>query len=229
MDTTQTTRAKSSNKEGSTNTLICILCHQQKLEPFYEDHRREYLRCIHCDLVQVPAKFWLKPEQEKAEYDFHQNHFGDTGYERFLMRCAQPLLERLDSTAKGLDFGCGPAPVLCSLFAAQGYPMRYYDLYYWPNVSPLQQQYDFITATEVIEHLSNPKHTMELWMKILKPGGYLAIMTKRVKSLTAFQGWHYKNDPTHIAFYCEKTFEYLAATYSLQLTLIGSDVALLKA
>jgi hypothetical protein len=232
MDTPQANRTNSSNSSHpnseNTNTAACILCHKRRLEHYYQDRRREYLRCLHCDLVQVPSIFWLTPEQEKAEYDFHQNHFGDAGYEGFLMRCAQPLLERLSDSATGLDFGCGPAPVLCSLFEAQGHPMCYYDLYYWPDTSPLQGQYDFITATEVIEHISNPKPVFELWMQMLKPAGYLAIMTKRVSSLTAFQRWHYKNDPTHIAFYSEKTFEYLAMTYSLQLTLIGADVVFLK-
>lgn len=209
-------------------SLRCILCNGNNSGSFWQDKKRPYHQCLDCQLVQVPECFWLDAESEKAEYDLHENSLYDPGYRQFLSRCATPLMERLPPQAKGLDFGCGPSPTLATLMMESGFQLSWYDLYYWPDESPLSEQYDFITATEVIEHLGNPKSVLELWMRCLKPGGVLAIMTKRVISLDAFKSWHYKNDPTHIAFYSDATFRYLAEQYHCSIEYPASDVVFLQ-
>ena len=40
---------------------------------------------------------------------------------RFLGRLAEPLVERLDPGASGLDFGCGPGPALAAMLTRRGY------------------------------------------------------------------------------------------------------------
>lgn len=37
-----------------------------------------------------------------------------------------------------------------------GHNMALYDIYYHPDTAVLEKQYDFMTATEVIEHLYHP-------------------------------------------------------------------------
>jgi hypothetical protein len=53
-------------------------------------------------------------------------------------------------------------------------------------------------------------------------------MTKRVTSLEAFANWHYKNDPTHISFFCEFTFAFLAKNWETEAEFIGNDVVLFQ-
>ena len=53
-------------------------------------------------------------------------------------------------------------------------------------------------------------------------------MTKRVLSQSAFANWHYKNDPTHVAFFSDDTFSWLAVQWSAELRLVGQDVVLLQ-
>lgn len=207
--------------------LHCVLCHCEGLEAYSRDRRREYWRCPVCDLVQVPATWHLDPVEEKAHYDLHENDPGDAGYRRFLSRALDPVLERLESGAEGLDFGCGPGPVLSLMFREQGFDCREYDIFYAPDETLLQRQYDFITATEVVEHLAAPGEVLNRLWGLLRPRGVLAIMTKRVLDADRFANWHYRNDPTHIVFFHRRTFEWLARQWRAGLEFPGSDVALL--
>jgi len=117
----------------------------------------------------------------------------------------------------GLDFGCGPGPTLSIMLEELGHTMKLYDIYYHPERSVLEQQYDFVTATEVIEHLYEPAQVWQQWLNLVKPGGWLGIMTKMVIDVEAFAHWHYKNDLTHVIFFSQATFEYLAERDKLEL------------
>ncbi len=207
--------------------LLCPLCAANDATDFFRDKRREYLRCTQCALVFVPPQYYLGREREKAEYDLHQNLVDDPGYRRFLGRLAQPLLQRIPAGASGLDFGCGPGPALAAMFTEAGCKMQLYDVFYQTNEQVLQNRYDFISATEVVEHLHEPGRVLgQLWGQ-LRPGGWLGIMTKLVISAEAFAHWHYKNDPTHVCFFSEKTWQWWAKEHNARLELIGSDVILL--
>ncbi|MGI3131032.1 class I SAM-dependent methyltransferase [Halopseudomonas pachastrellae] len=179
-------------------------------------------------MVHVPAHWQLTAKQEKAEYDRHENHPDDPGYRRFLSRLAEPLLQRLAPASSGLDFGCGPGPALALMLRERGHQVALHDLYYYPNPVALEQQWDFITATEVVEHLADPRGVLEQLWRCLTPGGWLGLMTKRVTSPEAFSTWHYKSDPTHISFFSEQSFRWLAQHWQAELELIGADVALLR-
>ena len=124
----------------------------------------------------------------------------------------------------GLDFGSGPGPTLSLMFQSAGHRMQIYDPFYAPEITPLQQQYDFITASEVVEHLHHPGRELDrLWSR-LKPNGLLGIMTKRVIDQEAFSQWHYKNDPTHVCFFSIETFQWLADQWSATLDVPDKDV-----
>ncbi len=202
----------------------CPLCHKQSPVLFHQDKNRSFQQCIACQLVFVPAGYHLSMDEEKAEYDKHQNSSEDVGYRRFLARTTEPLFERLDSNSVGIDFGCGPAPTISVMAAERGIKVFDYDLYYCDDKSLLETQYDFIVSTEVIEHIANPHNLLILWDSMLKNDGVLAIMTKRVKDKTAFSRWHYKNDPTHICFYSLSTFDWIAQKMNWQAEVIDNDV-----
>lgn len=164
---------------------------------------------------------------EKAEYDKHQNSPHDTGYRRFLGRLFTPLLAKLAANARGLDFGSGPGPTLSVMFEEQGHCMSIYDPFYAPDASVLANDYDFITATEVVEHLSQPGQVLTQLVAQLVAGGYLGLMTKRVSSPEAFARWHYISDPTHISFFSEETFRWWAQQNNLVVEFPGPDSVIL--
>ncbi|UTW46580.1 class I SAM-dependent methyltransferase [bacterium SCSIO 12696] len=206
----------------------CPLCHSSNIQPYSRDKHRHYLSCQQCQLVFVPAEQHLCAEQEKAEYDLHQNEVNDPGYRRFLSRLYLPLAERLPTGAEGLDFGCGPGPALAAMFREVGYPVSLYDCFYQPDLGALQKSYDFIVATEVVEHLSQPGLELRRLWERLKPGGWLGVMTKLVIDQAAFQQWHYKNDMTHICFFSRTTFNWLAKQWGATVEFVGTDVILLR-
>ena len=238
-------RATFSAKTGE-NT--CPLCGGGETAPYHRDKARDYWCCHICGLVFVPPGQHLSAEAEKACYDQHDNRPDDPAYRRFLDRLFTPLNQRLAPNSRGLDFGCGPGPTLSVMFEEAGHRVALYDPFYAPDKSVLAagsgqpdqpDQYDFITLSEVAEHLAQPGKELDHLWSLLAPGGWLGIMTKRVaspptiKSLKAFTSWHYINDPTHICFFADATFRWLANRWSATgapatLTIAGNDVVLLQ-
>lgn len=207
--------------------MTCPLCLNHQTLPFHTDKQRDYLQCQVCDLVFVPKQQLLTAEEEKSQYDLHQNSPEDAGYRKFLSRLVDPLKERLTTTAKGLDFGCGPGPTISIMMSEAGISMVNYDPFYANHPELLERSYDFITSTEVFEHLHQPSEVIPLLINMLKPGGILGIMTKRWIDKEAFSRWHYKNDPTHVCFYSERTFEWIAAQWDLSVEIISADTLFL--
>ena len=187
--------------------MHCPLCAELG-QDFYQDRRRHYLRCGRCLLVWVPPAFFLPPAAEKAEYDLHQNSPDDPAYRAFLGRLLVPLMRRLPAAASGLEFGCGPGPALAAMLREAGHEVRLYDPFYFPDIDALEGCYDFITATEVVEHLHRPGAELQTLWSRLRPGGILGLMTKLVRDRDAFAKWHYKNDPTHVCFFSVETWNW---------------------
>lgn len=210
------------------NYKSCPLCLGDKVKLFHKDKKRTYFQCDNCFLVFVPEIFHISSKEEKAEYDLHENNIFDSGYRRFLSRLSDPLLRRLETGKKGLDFGCGPGPALAAMMKEAGHSVDLYDIFYHRDESVFDNKYNFITATEVVEHLRSPQLVFDQLFLMLKSGGFLGIMTKMVKDYEAFSKWHYIHDPTHICFFSRETFKFLAVKYSAEVEFIGNDVIIFK-
>lgn len=206
----------------------CPLCKQANGELFHQDKGRSYLRCPNCYLVFVPPHHFVSKGREQAEYDLHQNSAADLGYRKFLGRLFDPLSKRLYPRSKGLDFGSGPGPTLSVMFEEIGHRVNLFDKFYAPDRSVFDTTYDFITATEVVEHLHHPAEELARLWGCLRPGGWLGIMTKRVTSEANFAKWHYKNDVTHVCFWSEQTFEWWGQTHNATVEFVGKDVVILQ-
>ena len=207
---------------------MCPLCQLDKSIHFSKGNRRSFLQCSVCKLVYVEEQYILSKEEEKAIYDLHENDVNDMGYRKFLCRLADPLVNCVTDSSHGLDFGCGPGPALAKMLEEKGFHMSLYDLYYYPDEKVLNQQYDFITSTEVVEHIKDLNALFDLLSKCLKETGVLGIMTKLVIDQEAFSKWHYKNDQTHIRFFSKETFEWIAKNWKFSVNFYGNDVIVLS-
>lgn len=207
---------------------LCLLCQSPRIAPWHRDKRRDYVLCEDCRLVFVPPSFHLSPDQEKAVYDLHRNDVADPGYRRFLNRVAEPLLQRLPTGCSGLDFGCGPGPALALMLREAGHDVALYDKFYCADDAVLQRTFDFVCATEVMEHLASPGAVLQQLFGLLRAGGWLVIMTKRVQDQAAFARWHYIQDLTHIAFFSAATFTWIGQHWNAQVEFAGADVVLLQ-
>ena len=208
--------------------LECPLCGRSKSKHYHRDARRDYFCCAECHLVFIPPDQRLNIIEEKAVYDQHQNKPDDPDYRKFLAQIFAPVCAHIKPPARGLDFGSGPGPTLSLMFLEAGYNMAIYDPVYAPDESAFKSEYHFITATEVFEHLFFPGKEIERLTSILKPGGWLGVMTSRIPTELKFSDWHYIRDPTHVCFYTEKTFYWIASRYNLRLNYSGNDVYLLQ-
>jgi hypothetical protein len=206
----------------------CPLCTDQKVHHYHTDRFRTYIQCSNCSLVFVPQEFHLSIDQEKIEYDKHENSLKDAGYLRFLSRFSVPFLEKLGHGENGLDYGCGPAPALAQQLESAGHTVARYDPLYWDDKNALQGTYDFICTTEVAEHFRKPQQEFDLLFGLLKGGGWLGIMTKMVLDQSVFASWHYIRDMTHVAFYSRETFVYIGRTFGANVTFIKDDVIIMQ-
>lgn len=184
-----------------------------------------YHRCRACELVWLNAAEHLDPAREKAVYDGHDNQVDDPRYRHFLQRAFGEVQRRLPPPASGLDFGCGPGPALIAMGREAGYQMAGYDKFYADEPELLTRQYDFITSTEVIEHIATPSAVLETLWGCLKPGGLLVLQTQRVLGDERFRQWRYRHDPTHIVFFAEASFRALADRWQAQVEFPHADVA----
>lgn len=204
----------------------CTVCEQGLLARFRAVEGKEYLRCSHCRATIMAQANWLAPNDERAVYELHNNDPGDAGYRTFLEKLALPMLERIEPGASGLDFGCGPGPALAKMMREAGMEVALYDPFFHPAESVLSRQYDFITCTEVVEHLYRPARVFRQLDGLLKPGGWLGIMTCFQTCDDQFDKWHYRRDTTHVVFYREATLNVIAQRMGWAMTVPCKDVAL---
>jgi SAM-dependent methyltransferase len=141
-----------------------------------------------------------------------------------------PVRQYLKAGDHGLDFGSGPNPVLAQMFREEGFDMQIFDPFYSCNPEPLSGVYDFITASEVFEHLRDPLYELERLCRILKPGGILCIMTGMLPGPGAeeFREWFYKNDKTHLCFFSPAVFRWIAGIFNLKMEWASGNVVILR-
>ena len=186
------------------------------------------MQCLNCEFVFVPSQYHLSEPEERKRYDTHNNNPEDLRYRQSLSRLTEPLNELISSDSYGLDFGCGPGPTLSLMLEKEGHQVDLYDKYYVKDLSVFNKEFDFVTLTEVIEHLSDPLFELERLTSILKPGGIIAIMTQTLSRDIDFEAWYYKNDPSHIGFYNQKSLQILADQLELQMSHYSDRVIFFK-
>lgn len=176
----------------------------------------------------VPRRFHLPLDEERRRYAGHRNSPDDPAYRRFLARLFEPLAGRLPPGAEGLDYGCGPGPTLSVMFREAGFPMRLWDPAFAPDRTALARRYDFVTCSETAEHFAAPGEEWQRLAALLRPGGWLGVMTQFLEPDIAFERWYYKNDPTHVCFYTRASIAQAAARLGLEPLFVSNSVVLLK-
>ncbi|MCK9255104.1 MAG: class I SAM-dependent methyltransferase [Bacteroidales bacterium] len=196
--------------------MFCPLCNSSDIKDFCNINSKLYNNCLNCDLIFLDKTYYLNQKDEKKRYAFHQNNIEDKGYVDFLNQLIFPLKNFLKPKIQGLDFACGPEPVLANLMEKYDLKCDFYDPYFFPKLDK-NKTYEFITATECFEHFFEAKKEIELINSLLKPKSYLGIMTEFVTNKINFKNWYYIKDPTHVCFYSLKTFEYLSEKFGFEI------------
>ncbi|MCF3975066.1 class I SAM-dependent methyltransferase [Paracoccus salsus] len=206
----------------------CVVCEHGILAPFARIDARDYLRCGDCAATVLDQRLRLSRADEHAHYLHHENDPHDPRYRAFLSRLATPLMARLDAGARGLDYGCGPGPALAAMLSEAGHQVALYDPFFAPDSGPLAGIYDFVTCTEAAEHFHAPAAEFARLRGLVRPGGWLALMTAFQTEDERFAGWRYRKDPTHVVFYREQTFRHLARAWGWACEVPEKDIVLMR-
>lgn len=184
--------------------MSCPLCLSRDEELFSQDKQRSYQLCRSCGLVFVPRTELVSLSAEKDRYESHENSETDDGYRKYLGTIADAIRKEVGPSDHGLDFGSGKTKLLAELLSPN--PVESYDVYFHPDDSLLQKKYDFIVMSEVIEHLRDPRETMESLRNLSRK---FFIKTKWYPEKEKFSEWFYKRDITHVQFFNETSFNAL--------------------
>ncbi|WP_428737706.1 class I SAM-dependent methyltransferase [Sulfurimonas sp.] len=192
----------------------CRLCDSQA--EFFHQDTQKYYRCPTCKAIFTAKEDLVNLESEKERYELHDTEI-DEGYKKFVFPITSNILEDFSSTVKGLDFGSGRSEVISKVLQEHGYSVQNFDPFFSNKPELLQQQYNYISSCEVIEHFYKPKKEFELLASMLLKGGKLYLMSEIYNDSMDFASWYYKNDPTHVFFYTQDTFEWIANEFNLVL------------
>lgn len=200
---------------GKHSNDVCRLCGSTSVVPVFPvKDSRNYHRCTNCSLLFVDSSFFLTEKEEVLCYRNHHNTLENKGYVTFLNRVIEPSVLFFEKGMIGLDYGCGPGPVLSTLVREKGFKCYNYDPLF--AVDHPFQSYDFIFSTECFEHFHYPAKDLENILGLLKTGGFLCLMTELWDSIQQFEHWYYKLDPTHASFYHSNTLEFIKNKYGLK-------------
>lgn len=196
--------------------LQCPLCLDTDVEKTAFSFKiRHYYFCRNCNLVYADRLTLPDAKDEIERYKFHQNSEKDDGYLTFLEKAITPLLDRISPYDVGLDYGCGPSKTTSELLARENILCDVYDPFFYPQIP--KTQYDFIISTEVFEHFHQPYSDIKKMISLLKPGGYLGVMTEFWQDMDKFADWYYIRDHTHVCFYHFDTMKYIEKSHSLKM------------
>jgi hypothetical protein len=194
----------------------CPLCQSKATQKFRMDDERTYHHCLYCKLIFLDRRLLPAPQEEKARYDEHNNEPADEGYVRFLYRIIEPARAYLHSDMRGLDYGCGPAPVLARLLEQEfGLRCAYYDPFYFPSWP--SGAFDLVISTEAFEHFAEPRREISRIGQLMQEEAYLFIMTRQWHSLQRFCNWWYRRDFTHVSFYHRESMQYICREFGFRM------------
>ncbi len=204
--------------------MNCTLCNTP-LNIKADDY---YFICSTCGAYVKDKQYYLSLAREKSRYEEHNNDVNDSGYQEFTAPITETISESFDAAHLGLDYGCGSGPVISKVLSDKGYRVKLYDPYFYPDDDYVNHSYDYIFSCEAFEHFHNPKQEIEKLLGLLKPNGKLIIMTHLYDESKDFKTWYYRNDPTHIFIYTEKTARYLKEKYKLKIEKLNERLIVFK-
>ncbi|MBL8967073.1 MAG: methyltransferase domain-containing protein [Spirochaetaceae bacterium] len=196
--------------------MSCRLCGEARTRAFAV-RSLAYHDCPRCGYIGLAAADMPTREAERARYLLHRNDPADAGYRAFLLAFVEAL-PGLGPGLRILDYGSGPTPALAALLAERGCLVDAYDPCFAPSTAWRRRSYGLVAVHEVAEHLRFPRRALGALARRLDPGGRLALRTRFAPGdEAAFARWWYREDPTHVGFFRERSFACLAEFLDLEL------------
>ncbi len=204
----------------------CPLCSTEN-EIFFQE-QEIYYKCSVCFGIYADEENKLDLASEKKRYELHDDDTADAGYRKFANPIVSSILDDYKSTDKGLDFGAGTSAIISVILKEHNYDIKNYDPYFHIYPKLLEQKYDYISSCEVIEHFYIPYKEFKLLKSLLKENSKIYLMSELYNEETDFSSWYYKNDPTHVFFYSNKTFQWIKNEFGFKSVKIDKRLIVLS-
>lgn len=217
----------------------CPLCSSTNVQHRLAFDNFEIVKCFNCSLEFL----FPLPSDEQIRKVYGKKYFfgmlkGIQGYknyddmEKVLMKEAYKKLEVIELFTKKrnlLDVGAGTG-IFLEAARAKGFQVAGNDISEYSKQKLKEKdikcffgsldegilpkdQFDVVTAWDVLEHIPNPNKAMETIHSSLRQGGYLFMTTPDVQSIDAKilgSNWYgYKKIPEHVTFYGRKSLKQL--------------------
>ena len=109
----------------------CKVCKSHNFNFFLQLGELLYWECNTCGAKFLDPKNYVSNSYEKKHYLKHNNLINDINYKNFLLKLIKPLKNKISTNDIGLDYGCGFAPALASIFKSYGYKVELYDPFFF--------------------------------------------------------------------------------------------------
>jgi len=199
---------------------------------FFQDQRTFY-KCTECSLIFTED--FASKEAEEKHYK-SQWATTDPDFWKGQVDVLLQLINNYPSPQHILDFGSGSGEMTHE-FRTRGY-----------DVTPLEPmthgylkdqnypvKFDVVIAVEVIEHLLEPWDELREIEKVMTPNGivvFTSLLTNpfidRLDARDQFKNWWYKDDPTHVSFFCNQTLSKMSDMRNHDIDIFGNNVFVLR-
>jgi len=217
----------------------CNLCHGHKSKYLFSVHSFNVVRCLDCGLAYLNPMPYPDDAAGLYTVDYYRSKDAEEdaplGYPDYLELqehhtfVADELLRPLGDIKPGtvLDVGCGMGTMLGRFrelgWEAYGIDVSAYATDYARDELGLkvftgaveeaelpESFFDLVTVVHVIEHLPDPRSTLETLHRLLKPGGVIVVATHDTSGLwprIVGKHWRHLNIPEHLYFFSRKSLD----------------------
>ncbi len=208
----------------NTITMLCRICNTSSNQ-YYKDSRVFY-KCPQCSFIFTEHS--LDREGQEKHY---KGQWGNSGKE-YAITLTDNLLSIINKYRKPsriLDFGSGSGS-LTDEFLSRGINTTPYEPMIHGNLNEqnYQDKFDAVIATEVIEHLPNLWDELKNIMEVLTHNGIAVLTTLMTNAFVdtpneqfAFRKWWYKDDLTHVSFFCNRSLAKLSELGHFKIDVYG--------